>query len=78
MSNRPLDYQLNTVLVERRFSFSRLLIDPTLVICLLILSIFGVFVLYSASGQSSSMILKQSIYILIGFVLMFFVSRLDQ
>tara|TARA_B100001750_G_C15476510_1_gene582781 strand:+ start:43 stop:1167 length:1125 start_codon:yes stop_codon:yes gene_type:complete len=78
MSNRPLDYQLNTALVESRFSFSRLLIDPTLVICLLILSIFGVFVLYSASGQSSSMILKQSIYILIGFVLMFFVSRLDQ
>ena len=67
MSNRPLDYQLNTAVGASKFSFSKVFIDPMLVICLLILSILGIFILYSASGQSNLMILRQSIYLLIGF-----------
>lgn len=78
MSNRPLDYQLNTAVGASKFSFSKVFIDPMLVICLLILSILGIFILYSASGQSNLMILRQSIYLLIGFAFMFFISRLDQ
>ena len=52
MSNRPLDYQLNTALVESRFSFSRLLIDPTLVICLLILSIYEILLVQGTHSIS--------------------------
>ena len=78
MSNRPLDYQLNTAVGASKFSFSKVFIDPMLVICLLILSILGIFILYSASGQSNLMILRQSIYLLIGFAFMFFISRLDK
>ena len=78
MSNRPLDYQLNTAVGASKFSFSKVFIDPMLVICLLILSILGIFILYSASGQSNLMVLRQSIYLLIGFAFMFFISRLDQ
>jgi len=78
MSNRPLDYQLNTEVGASKFSFSKVFIDPMLVLCLLILSILGIFILYSASGQSNLMVLRQSIYLLIGLAFMFFISRLDQ
>ena len=79
MSNKaPLDYQLNTSFGTRKFTLSKLLIDPILVFSLLTILIFGLFVLYSASGQTAIMVLKQSIYAAIGLFLMFFISRLDQ
>ena len=79
MSNKaPLDYQLNTSFGTRKFTLSKLLIDPILVISLLTILIFGLFVLFSASGQTVVMVMKQSIYVAIGLFLMFFISRLDQ
>jgi rod shape determining protein RodA len=79
MSNKaPLDYQLNTSFGTRKFTLSKLLIDPILVFSLLTILIFGLFVLFSASGQTEVMVIKQSIYVAIGLFLMFFISRLDQ
>ena len=79
MSNKaPLDYQLNTSFGTRKFTLSKLLIDPILVFSLLTILIFGLFVLFSASGQAVVMVTKQSIYVAIGLFLMFFISRLDQ
>ena len=79
MSNKaPLDYQLNTSFGTRKFTLSKLLIDPILVFSLLTILIFGLFVLFSASGQTAVMVMKQSIYVAIGLILMFFISRLDQ
>ncbi|MCS5547686.1 MAG: rod shape-determining protein RodA [SAR86 cluster bacterium] len=79
MSNKaPLDYQLNTSFGTRKFTLSKLLIDPILVFALLTILIFGLFVLFSASGQTAVMVMKQSIYVAIGLFLMFFISRLDQ
>ena len=79
MSNKaPLDYQLNTSFGTRKFTLSKLLIDPILVFSLLTILIFGLFVLFSASGQTAVMVIKQSIYVAIGLFLMFFISRLDQ
>ena len=79
MSNKaPLDYQLNTSFGTRKFTLSKLLIDPILVFSFLTILIFGLFVLFSASGQTVVMVMKQSIYVAIGLFLMFFISRLDQ
>ena len=79
MSNKaPLDYQLNTSFGTRKVTLSKLLIDPILVFSLLTILIFGLFVLFSASGQTAVMVMKQSIYVVIGLFLMFFISRLDQ
>ena len=79
MSNKaPLDYQLNTSFGSKKFTLSKLLIDPILVFSLLTILIFGLFVLFSASGQTVVMVMKQSIYVAIGLFLMFFISRLDQ
>ena len=74
----PLDYQLNTSFGSKRASLSKVLIDPILVFSLLSILVFGLFVLFSASGQITSMVFRQSIYIVIGLLLMFFISRLDQ
>ena len=77
-SKAPLDYQLNTSFGRKKFTLSNLLIDPILIFSVLTVLIFGLFVLFSASGQTTVMVMKQSIYIAIGLLLMFFISRLDQ
>jgi len=79
MSNKsPLDYQLNTPLHKKRSLFSNLLVDPILIVSILIILIFGLFALYSASGQLMSMVLKQGSYILFGLIMMLFISQIDQ
>lgn len=79
MSNKtPLDFQLNTQLGIKKFSLSKFLKDPLLVLSLFSILIFGLFVLYSASSQSINMVFKQGIYIVIGLILMLIISRLDQ
>ena len=74
----PLDYQLNTSFGSKRDTLSKVLIDPILVFSLLSVLVFGLFVLFSANGQLTSMVFRQSIYIVIGLLLMFFISRIDQ
>jgi len=77
-SKAPLDFQLNTSFGLKKFTLSNLLIDPILVFSILTILIFGLFILFSASGQTVVMVVKQSIYVAIGLFLMFFISRLDQ
>ena len=79
MSNKiPLDYQLNTPMDIDRSNLSKLLIDPLLVLSLLIILGFGLFILFSASGQSINMVIRQAIYIGLGLISMLLISRLDQ
>ncbi len=54
----------------------RLHIDPVLTVMLMVFCCLGLFVLYSASEQSMQMVTRQSIYMLIGFVVMFTVAQI--
>jgi rod shape determining protein RodA len=70
MSRKPLDYNLNTLIRQRTFSLSVFLKDPILILSILSLLVFGIIMLYSASGQSEGMVLRQSVYIVLGLFIM--------
>ncbi len=55
---------------------SRLHIDPVLLLMLLGVCSMGLFILYSASGQNIDMVIRQSIYMLVGFATMFVVAQI--
>lgn len=55
----------------------RLHIDPFLLLLLLILTGFGLMVLYSASGQSIGTIIRQGRFLLIAYVCMFIVAQFN-
>ena len=74
----PLDYQLNTTLGSNKINFLNSFIDPLLVISICTVLVFGLFILYSASGQSKTMVFLQAIYIGFGLIFMFIISRLDE
>ena len=77
MSNRkPLDYSLNEPLYERLNPLQYIFKDIPLYVSLLAILIFGLMMLYSSSGQSFSMVARQSIYISGGLVLMTLISHL--
>ena len=77
MSRRaPLDYEINNPLTNTSYSFSRLFKDLPLFISLCVVLGFGLFMLYSASGQSIGMVSRQLIYILLGLLLMLLVAQL--
>jgi len=77
MSRRaPLDYSINNPLQNDSYSFSRIFKDLPLFIALLIMLGFGLFMLYSASGQSITMVSRQLIYIIFGLILMLLVAQL--
>ena len=77
MSNRkPLDYSLNEPLYERLNPLQYIFKDIPLYVSLLAVLIFGLMMLYSSSGQSFSMVARQSIYISGGLVLMTLISHL--
>ena len=77
MSKNPLDYSLNTPLGRPRFSFSNFLKDIPLFSSILIVLFFGFLMLYSASGQSEEMLIRQMIYALIGLIMMLVVAQLQ-
>jgi rod shape determining protein RodA len=56
---------------------SKVYFDPYLFLSLFALSVFGLFFLYSASSADISIVLKQSVYIILGFVIMILVSQAD-
>ena len=60
--------------------FRRLRLDPALILALIGLMVLGLVVLYSASGQSSSMLVRQGIRLFIGLIglLMFAQVSTDQ
>ena len=72
---RPLDYKLNRIISNGSFSLSSIFKDNTLVLAVLALVIFGLFMLYSASGMAYSMVFRQSVYALLGFIGMLLVAR---
>ena len=77
MSRRaPLDYEINNPLTNNSYSFSGLFKDLPLFISLCVVLGFGLFMLYSASGQSIEMVSRQLIYILLGLLLMLLVAQL--
>ena len=77
MSNRnPLDYSLNKPLSSGYKPFKYFFKDLPLFIALFAVLIFGLAMLYSSSGQSSSMVIRQSIYVFFGLSLMTFISHL--
>ena len=65
MSRRaPLDYEINNLLTNNSYSFSRVFKDLPLFVSLCTVLGFGLFMLYSASGQSIGMVSRQLIYML--------------
>lgn len=77
MSNRPLDYNLNKPFSSSRFSLSLILKDNILVFSVLVVLGFGLFMLYSASGQSESMVLRQLAYVVLGLLGMLIIAQLS-
>ena len=77
MSRRaPLDYEINNPLTNNSYSFSGLFKDLPLFISLCSALGFGLFMLYSASGQSIGMVSRQLIYIILGLFFMLVVAQL--
>jgi len=62
---------------SRRGVFSRLRLDPLLIVLLLALSGYGLAVLYSASGGDTDRVIRQAIYLLIAFSAMLVVAQLS-
>ena len=56
---------------------TKIYFDPYLFFSLFTISIFGLFFLYSASNADTLIVLKQSAYIILGFVIMISVSQAD-
>jgi len=57
--------------------WTRLHLDPWLLLLLLVLTAFGLVVLYSASGQSIDTLIRQGRFFLIAYIAMFAVAQLD-
>ena len=77
MSRRaPLDYEINNPLRDNSYSFSRVFKDLPLFVSLCTVLGFGLFMLYSASGQSIGMVSRQLIYIILGLFFMLVVAQL--
>ncbi|CAM3451439.1 rod shape-determining protein RodA [Parendozoicomonas haliclonae] len=55
---------------------SRLHIDPVLFMTLLAFCSAGLFILYSASGQDMDMVMRQAVYMVVGFFAMFIVAQI--
>ena len=56
---------------------AKIYFDPYLFFSLFALSALGLFFLYSASNADTSIVLKQSVYIFLGFAIMLLVSQAD-
>jgi rod shape determining protein RodA len=72
---RPLDYNLNNPISSGRFSLTSLFTDAILVFAVLAVLVFGLFMLYSASGQSEIMVIRQFAYVILGFSSMILISK---
>ena len=58
-------------------SFQKIYFDPYLFFSLFLLSTLGLFFLFSASNSDLSLVLKQIVFIVIGFIIMILVSQPD-
>jgi len=64
-------------LKQRRGLWERLHIDPWLLVLLMVLTTFGLVVLYSASGRSLDTLFRQGRFFLIAYCVMFVVAQFD-
>ena len=77
MSNRnPLDYTINKPITGSFNPFLYVVKDSILFFSLSIILSFGLFMLYSASGQSLNMVFRQLTYIFGGLILMMVIAHL--
>ena len=77
MSNRnPLDYTINKRITGSFNPFLYVVKDSILFFSLSIILSFGLFMLYSASGQSLNMVSRQLTYIFGGLILMMVIAHL--
>ena len=58
-------------------SFQKIYFDPYLFFSLFLLSTLGLFFLFSASNSDISLVLKQVVYVIAGFIIMILVSQPD-
>jgi rod shape determining protein RodA len=81
MASRGVSRQLNSSFYrlssDRVDIWQSLRIDPPLVLSLLCLALFGLMVLYSATGENLVDVQRQGAAIVIGFVVMIAVAQLD-
>ena len=77
MSKKALDYNLNRPFSSSGVSLSFIFKDNILVFSVLTVLVFGLFMLYSASGQSESMVIRQSVYVGLGFIGMLFIAQIN-
>ena len=77
MSNRnPLDYTINKPITGSFNPFLYIVKDSILFFSLSLILSFGLFMLYSASGQSLNMVFRQLTYIFGGLILMMVIGHL--
>ena len=57
--------------------FTKIYYDPYLFFSIFLLCVFGLFCLYSASNADASIVVKQSIYVFLGFIIMILTSQAD-
>jgi rod shape determining protein RodA len=77
MSNKnPLDYTINKPITGSFNPFLYVVKDSILFFSLSLILSFGLFMLYSASGQSLSMVFRQLTYIFGGLILMMVIAHL--
>jgi rod shape determining protein RodA len=74
---RQLPHQGSRDMAKRPSVLMRLHIDIPLLLLLLVLSIYGLLVLYSASGQSMEAVYRQGRYILLAFGIMLLASQVS-
>lgn len=77
MSKKALDYNLNRPFSSSGVSLSFIFKDNILVFSVLTVLVFGLFMLYSASGQSEPMVIRQSVYVGLGFIGMLFIAQIN-
>ena len=75
-NKNPLDYSLNRPISSGSSRIGYILKDIPLYFGLVSILSFGLMMLYSSSGQSSSMVIRQTGYVFFGLALMSFVSHL--
>ena len=68
---RQLPHQGSHDMARPPSAISRLHIDVPLLLLLLVLTLYGLVVLYSASGESMAAVTRQGRYFLVGYVIMF-------
>lgn len=74
---RQLPHQGSRDMARRPSAIMRLHIDIPLLLLLVVLSVYGLLVLYSASGQSMEAVYRQGRYLGLAFVMMFVVAQVS-